>query len=425
MRERSFAGTESQGTIGHSSRIAPGKRPATQRLGSLQRKPASARTRAHGHHGPAGKSRDYSSSSMDSSMSAAALGLVAELDDDDGSRSSCSDLVARGGAANPATAGAVAGRDAPVPIRPLDDADRQVDLVSARFRDQPRLQAAFDNRRAIRMFDKGPAVRILQEVFLELGFLMPRSTKRTEKPDEIFGLETFRVVKGFQLRQGIVQDGVVGRQTLGELDGLLSGQPPPGTRPSGPDQPGSAISVSTTDVSPQQFGSCGGFAWSVDWVTNARNGYLVQEITKEYKSEMCNGQASVFTVTPHYWEAWRVQEDGGIHGTSGADDDWKNPSMNIDDELAGVPGSRGRWRTVGRVFFVPQLDPAAGFQVANVPDAGSLWSTTSRPGNLGPVLLVREAGDTWNCCGGKSPTAQTGTSAEQHPDVDSECGTCG
>jgi murein L,D-transpeptidase YcbB/YkuD len=87
-----------------------------------------------------------------------------------------------------------------------------VDLRSSRFRDDERLQAAFDNGSPMRFGEEGPAVALLQQAFLDLGFLLPRSTDNgAQPPDGIFGIETARVVKGFQFRQGIAKDGVVGR----------------------------------------------------------------------------------------------------------------------------------------------------------------------------------------------------------------------
>lgn len=287
-----------------------------------------------------------------------------------------------------------------MPLHTLSDEERAVDLQSERLRDDPELQKAFDNAPPLKLFDRGEAVRKLQQAFLDLGFGMSKSIDADGEPDGIFGAETLAVVKGFQWRQGIVRDGIVGRQTLGELDGLLSGQTAPGTGASGPQPAGDNIFVRETEVEAPQKGRCGGFVWRVDWDTNARNGYLVQEITHEVEIENCGAPPADWPSTPRYWEAWRVQQDGGIHGTAGADDDWINPSADGSRPLEGFPGTRGRWRTTGRVFFVNQLDPAAGFKIANVPDAGSLWSTTTEPGNLGNVLLERAAGDEWDCCTG-------------------------
>jgi hypothetical protein len=307
----------------------------------------------------------------------------------------------------------IGGGDAPMPIRPLTEEDRSFDLQAERFRDDARLQAAFDNNPPLRMGETGPAVKKLQQALIDLGLIMPKSTKSGE-PDGIYGQETSTVVKGFQWRQGIVKDGVVGRQTMGELDGLFSGQSPPGTRPSGSDQPGSEISVSEVERSPKRFGACGAFSWGVDWQTNARNGYLVQEIVRELEITLCGAQVMPpeNLGTSHYWEAWRVQEDGGVHGAKHSDDIWLNATSDpeepkLDPSLAsvfkeGYSGTKGRWEITGRVFFVNQLDPGAGFKSGTVASAGSLWATETQPTNLGKELLFRHAGDSWNCCVGDS-----------------------
>lgn len=309
----------------------------------------------------------------------------------------------------PAASPARTGGDAPVPIKPLTPEDRLIDLQATRFRDDARLQQAFDNNPPLRAGDTGPAVEKLQQALLDLGFFLPKSTKKTGTPDGIFGQETQTVVKGFQWRQGIVQDGVVGRQTLGELDGLFTGQTATGTGPSGPATPGTALTVTTIDRTPKQFGRCGGFTWGIDWETNARNGYLVQEIIRTTEMTECPGPAPPVEPRLRYWEAWRVQQDGGIHGTSGPDDDWRNQHSSP-DPLDGNPGTRGRWRITGTVYFVNQLDPAAGFQVNKVPEAGSLWATQTQPGNLTTPLLVRTEADAWNCC-----AATPGTAADEPP----------
>lgn len=56
---------------------------------------------------------------------------------------------------------------------------------------------------------------------------MPRSTANRDRlPDGSFGGETFAAVRLFQGQQGLVQDGIVGRETLGELDALFSEDDP-------------------------------------------------------------------------------------------------------------------------------------------------------------------------------------------------------
>jgi peptidoglycan hydrolase-like protein with peptidoglycan-binding domain len=264
--------------------------------------------------------------------------------------------------------------------------ERAVDLRSSALADDERLQQAFDNRPPMRLGEEGEAVATLQQAFLDLGFLMPRSTDNGAKPpDGIFGIETSRVVKGFQFRQAIAQDAVVGRQTLGELDGLLAGDSPPGSVESSAPE---SVAVTAREVSPQRFDPCGVFDWEINWETTGRNGYLVQEIVNTFAPTLCGEGPGLDPTTPHYWEAWRVQGDGRIGPN--ASDRWSRPDM---------PGHSGTWTMTGRVFWVDQLDLEDGWQVANVPDAGNLWSTTTEPGNLGPELLRRSAGGVWDCCG--------------------------
>jgi hypothetical protein len=69
----------------------------------------------------------------------------------------------------------------------------------------------------------GPAVRLVQQALLDLGFSMPVSIRRFGSPDGIFGDETKVKVTAFQGRNGLVPDGVVGQGTLAKLDQLLPG----------------------------------------------------------------------------------------------------------------------------------------------------------------------------------------------------------
>jgi peptidoglycan hydrolase-like protein with peptidoglycan-binding domain len=65
-------------------------------------------------------------------------------------------------------------------------------------------------------------VQILQRAFVDLGFTMPRSAPQaTRLPDGVFGEEISRTVKKFQAQQGLVQDGIVVRQTLERLDKIF------------------------------------------------------------------------------------------------------------------------------------------------------------------------------------------------------------
>jgi peptidoglycan hydrolase-like protein with peptidoglycan-binding domain len=62
-------------------------------------------------------------------------------------------------------------------------------------------------------------VVILQLALIDLGQAMPRSTRQGQTlPDGIFGSETLQAVKDFQKASSLVVDGVVGRDTLAELE---------------------------------------------------------------------------------------------------------------------------------------------------------------------------------------------------------------
>jgi peptidoglycan hydrolase-like protein with peptidoglycan-binding domain len=275
--------------------------------------------------------------------------------------------------------------------RSLTEEERAVDLNSERLRDDDRLERAFDNSPPMKFGETGPAVATLQQALVEIGFSMPRSTRKgAAAPDGIFGSETLRVVKGFQTMQGVSPDGEVGRRTLGELDGRLTGEKPPGSGASGP-EPAGSVTVTRVDVVPPTFLECGGFRRLMDWVTNARNGYLVQEIRATRSATRCDGGIDdAETVTPRFWEAWRVQEDGSVHPRlSGAHDTWAR---------GVVPETTGTWTIVGDLHFVEQLDPDAGFTNTSGTEAGGLYATTTQPGNLGTIIFSHSAGGVWNCC---------------------------
>lgn len=67
----------------------------------------------------------------------------------------------------------------------------------------------------LRRGDRGPAVRALQQALGDAGHRVA--------VDGVFGGETDRAVRAFQLRSGCAVDGVVGRETMAALDAALSG----------------------------------------------------------------------------------------------------------------------------------------------------------------------------------------------------------
>jgi murein L,D-transpeptidase YcbB/YkuD len=97
-------------------------------------------------------------------------------------------------------------------------------LVSRRFAGDPRLQAAAANSPALAYGAKGAAVSKMQSALVDLGFPMPITTAGGAKAaDGIWGSETSATVRKFQGLNGLIADGVAGRDTLGRLDVLIRG----------------------------------------------------------------------------------------------------------------------------------------------------------------------------------------------------------
>ena len=120
-------------------------------------------------------------------------------------------------------------------VQRLTDVERQQDLTSERLASDPRLQSAFDNSPAMRIGERGDAVRRVQEVLVGDGLPMPRSTTPAGQLDGRFAAETRDTVRQFQSRHaadGLVDlkgnaDGVVGRKTLAKMDQLAGPGPGP------------------------------------------------------------------------------------------------------------------------------------------------------------------------------------------------------
>jgi peptidoglycan hydrolase-like protein with peptidoglycan-binding domain len=91
-----------------------------------------------------------------------------------------------------------------------------------RFQRCPKLLAAANNKPALRKGQTNDAVAVLQQALIDLGYPMPISTRKTGRPDGIFGAETEATVTEFQRSQGLSPDGVAGRHTLGRLDVLYA-----------------------------------------------------------------------------------------------------------------------------------------------------------------------------------------------------------
>lgn len=109
-------------------------------------------------------------------------------------------------------------------------------LTSQRFADNDRLQRASENKPALHVGEPNQeAVQILQQALLDLGYKMPKTTKKTGEPDGIYGGETAAAVKQFEDDQGLTihDSGIAGREVLGRLDEIYAnetGDPPPNLR---------------------------------------------------------------------------------------------------------------------------------------------------------------------------------------------------
>lgn len=102
-------------------------------------------------------------------------------------------------------------------IPPNNSINPSENLRSERFAGNPRLEAAYDNAPPMRKGEVGEAVALVQETLVDDGFDMPISTKENGEMDGIFGSETFRTVWAFQEKHDLDSDGVVGHDTLDEM----------------------------------------------------------------------------------------------------------------------------------------------------------------------------------------------------------------
>jgi peptidoglycan hydrolase-like protein with peptidoglycan-binding domain len=94
-------------------------------------------------------------------------------------------------------------------------------LTSPRFARNNRLQRASENNPPLTIGESNEAVRIVQMALIDLGFPMPISTAGgTKLPDGIFGDETAGTIRSFQQANGLIADGIVGRNTLARLESL-------------------------------------------------------------------------------------------------------------------------------------------------------------------------------------------------------------
>jgi peptidoglycan hydrolase-like protein with peptidoglycan-binding domain len=98
-------------------------------------------------------------------------------------------------------------------------------LRSRRLSSIPQLLNASHNSPPLKRGDTGPGVAAVQDAFADLQYDLHISFKRSGKADGIFGEETDQAVRQFQRRHGLTVDGVVGTNTLAQLDGIIADTP--------------------------------------------------------------------------------------------------------------------------------------------------------------------------------------------------------
>jgi hypothetical protein len=110
---------------------------------------------------------------------------------------------------------------------PFTPEEQAQDLANEPYAGNARLQSAYDNSPLMSIGESGEAVALLQQGLLDSGILLPVTTQNgTAPPDGEFGSETARGVRDLQQRYGLGVDGIVGRETLRQLEAEA---PPEGT----------------------------------------------------------------------------------------------------------------------------------------------------------------------------------------------------
>ena len=90
------------------------------------------------------------------------------------------------------------------------------------FKGNTRLAAVSVNNPVMKFGEKGGAVSLVQFALLSLGYQMPVSTQKLGRADGIYGCETRDVIKAFQRKHRLKDDGIIGRNTLERLDALTA-----------------------------------------------------------------------------------------------------------------------------------------------------------------------------------------------------------
>ena len=109
-----------------------------------------------------------------------------------------------------------------ISTKKLTDEKKAIDLTSQKYKDNDRLQSAFDNSPLLKLGECNEAVRLIQEGLVADEFAMPKSTNENGEMDGDFGAETQNTIMKFQTKHTLGRDGIVGRETLTNLDELAN-----------------------------------------------------------------------------------------------------------------------------------------------------------------------------------------------------------
>lgn len=96
-------------------------------------------------------------------------------------------------------------------------------LTSARFRWNSRLSQVEGNNPPMRRGESNHAVRLVQQTLIDCGYSLPVSVRKYGSPDGIYGAETKREAGRYQSDSGLSSDGVVGQNTIRQMDADAAG----------------------------------------------------------------------------------------------------------------------------------------------------------------------------------------------------------
>lgn len=154
------------------------------------------------------------------------------------------------------------------------------------------------------------------------------------------------------------------------------------------------VDIKAEDTNGPAWDDHGEFRWDVDFRTDGKSGWLIQENKLSYRIQDAKGQPLAFSYPPVYFEAWQVDANSRVLPHPG--DTWARPNM---DKVLKTQ-TQGHWATRSRVFFT-KTDPAKqGFRPGAVTEAGPhLPSSTAEPKDLGIAHLHRYAQGNWDLSG--------------------------